>query len=76
MGNYELVDTPAVMVQALNDVLAWQAARHGLDVTQSTTLVSRASSGSTAKYPYGTEVTVPALLGTETPMPPSVPDDT
>lgn len=63
MGNYELVDTPAVMVQALNDVLAWQAARHGLDVTQSTTLVSRASSGSTAKYPYGTEVTVPVLLG-------------
>lgn len=63
LGNYEDAAAPRAMVQALNSVLAWQAARYGLDVTSTATLVSRASGGSTSKYPYGTSVRVPAILG-------------
>lgn len=63
MGNYDITAAPQALITSLNSVLAWQAARYGLDATSMTTLTSRASSGSTSLYSYGTQVRVPAVLG-------------
>lgn len=63
MGNFDVAQPPAAMVEALQKVLAWQGYRHGLKANSNTQLTSRATPGSSAKYPSGTKVTVPVILG-------------
>lgn len=63
MGNFDVAQPPAAMVEALQKVLAWQGYRHGLKANSNTQLTSRATPGSSAKYPGGTKVTVPVILG-------------
>lgn len=63
LGNYEITQPPAALVSSIEKVMAWQAARWGLNPTGTTTLTSRASAGSTSRYSYGTTITVPTIIG-------------
>jgi hypothetical protein len=61
MGNYDVVRPPAVMVDAIERVLAWQAHRYGVNPKGTTVLTS--AGGGTARYAAGRTVRVNTILG-------------
>jgi len=61
LGNYDVVDTPQAMIDAVGSVIAWKLALYGVNPRGSTTLVS--GGGGTAKYPAGTAVMLPTIMG-------------
>ncbi|PXA76156.1 N-acetylmuramoyl-L-alanine amidase [Auritidibacter sp. NML100628] len=63
IGNFEAATPPTAMVNSLTRVLAWKAHQYDLNPQGKTTLVSRASPGSTARYKSGTRVSSPVILG-------------
>lgn len=62
MGNYDVVAPSNASVEAVTKVLAWKAHQYGLKANGTTVLTSRAAAGSSARYKYGTKVTVPVIL--------------
>lgn len=60
MGNFETAQPSGSLVTSIERVLAWQAFRHGLDATGSTTLTG---GGSSSKYSPGSRVTVKVISG-------------
>src|SRR5690606_15903632 len=61
MGNYDVTAAPAIMVTAIERVLAWQGARYNVNPTGTTRLTQ--SGKGTARWTSGTTVTVPTILG-------------
>ena len=61
MGNYEVAAAPQAMVTAISKVVGWKLARYGRDAGDRTTLTS--AGGGTSRYPAGTAVVVPVVLG-------------
>ncbi|MCF6736817.1 N-acetylmuramoyl-L-alanine amidase, partial [Blastococcus sp. KM273129] len=59
MGNYDVVDTPQPMVDAVASIIAWKFALYGVDPRGSTTLTS----GGTDKFSAGTAVRLPTIFG-------------
>ena len=60
LGNYDQVDTPQVMVDAVAAIIAWKFSLFGVDPHASVTLTS---GGGTSKYPAGTRVSLPTVFG-------------
>lgn len=63
MGNYDVAKPSPAMMNSIKQVLAWKGKQYNLNVKGTTTLTSRGAAGSTAKYSYGTKVTVPVIAG-------------
>jgi hypothetical protein len=61
LGNYEEVDTPQVMLEAVASVMAWKLRLYGITPFGTTQLTS--AGGGTAKYAAGTVVTLPTVFG-------------
>jgi uncharacterized protein with LGFP repeats len=61
MGNYDLVDTPEPMIQAVSEIIAWKFALFGVDPRGTTVLTS--GGGGTDKYAVGVKVTLPTIFG-------------
>ena len=59
IGNYDTVDTPQVMVDAVAAIIAWKFDLYGVDPKGTTTLTS----GGTDKYAAGVKVTLPTVFG-------------
>ncbi|MFD6814896.1 SH3 domain-containing protein [Enteractinococcus coprophilus] len=60
IGNFEIANPPAAMLESLKKVLAWKGLQHGINATGNTTLTS---AGGTSKHSSGTRVTVKTILG-------------
>jgi hypothetical protein len=61
MGNYDLTGVPAAAVTTLGRIVAWKLALHDVDPRSSARLTS--AGGGTARWPAGTTVTMPAIMG-------------
>ncbi|MFC5379684.1 peptidoglycan recognition protein [Aquipuribacter nitratireducens] len=61
LGNYETASAPAVMVRTIGEVLGWKLGLFGRTATGTVSLTS--AGGSTARWPSGTTVTLPAVFG-------------
>ena len=61
MGNYDVAKPPPAAVSGIKQAVAWKAARYGLAAKAKTTLTS--AGGGTARWPAGTTVTVPTIMG-------------
>ncbi|SET77608.1 N-acetylmuramoyl-L-alanine amidase, partial [Geodermatophilus poikilotrophus] len=59
MGNYDAVDTPQPMVDAVAAIIAWKFSLFNVAPNGTTTLTS----GGTDKYPAGTAVRLPTIFG-------------
>jgi uncharacterized protein with LGFP repeats len=59
LGNYDTVDTPQVMIDAVSAIIAWKFSLYGVDPLGRTTLTS----GGTDRWPAGTAVTLPTVFG-------------
>lgn len=64
LGNYQEVGAPAVMTESISRVLAWKLSLHHVDPRGSASLTS--AGGGTSRYPAGTAVTVPTIIGHST----------
>jgi uncharacterized protein with LGFP repeats len=60
LGDYDLVDTTAPMVDAVAAFIAWKFAAFGIQPDASTTLTS--AGGGTSRYATGVEVTLPTVF--------------
>jgi N-acetylmuramoyl-L-alanine amidase-like protein len=60
LGNYDVIDTPQVMLDTVANVIAWKLSLFGVDPRGKTTLTSRG--GGTSKYPAGANVTLPTVF--------------
>ncbi|GAA4473534.1 hypothetical protein GCM10023190_05730 [Enteractinococcus fodinae] len=60
IGNFDVAQPPAGMVESLKKVLAWKGLQYGINATGTTTLTS---AGGTSKHSRGTRVTVNTILG-------------
>ncbi|SDQ09638.1 N-acetylmuramoyl-L-alanine amidase [Quadrisphaera sp. DSM 44207] len=63
IGNYSTEAPPAAMLEAVSQVVAWKAYLNDFDPRGTARLTAAASSATTARYPAGQVVTVPAVLG-------------
>ncbi|GAA1499078.1 SH3 domain-containing protein [Paeniglutamicibacter kerguelensis] len=63
LGNFDEVEPPEALVEALTRVLAWKGYQYNLNVKGTTTLTTSTVGPSTAKYKNGVQVTVPVILG-------------
>ncbi|MDP9399176.1 MAG: N-acetylmuramoyl-L-alanine amidase [Actinomycetota bacterium] len=61
LGNFDTVDAPAPMIDALAKVAAWKLSLHGVDALASATLYSEGLVG-TSRYPAGTAVRLPTIF--------------
>ncbi|WP_448627008.1 N-acetylmuramoyl-L-alanine amidase [Geodermatophilus sp. URMC 64] len=61
MGNYDVVDTPLPMIDAVEAIIAWKFALYGVDPRGTTVLTS--GGGSTVRYAAGARVTLPTIFG-------------
>jgi uncharacterized protein with LGFP repeats len=60
IGNYDVVEPPQVMLDAVADIIAWKLSLYGVDPRGTTRLTS--GGGGTARWPAGTVVTVPTVF--------------
>lgn len=60
MGNYDLVQPPAVMLESVAKIVAWKLSLYRVDPRGTTQLTS--GGGGTAKYAAGTVVTLPTIF--------------
>jgi hypothetical protein len=60
IGNYQNVTPPPAMIAALERLLAWKLAWHGVDVTRS---VAYTTPTGTDRWPAGTTHILPAIIG-------------
>jgi len=60
IGNYDIVDTPQVMINSVAHVIAWKLGLYGVNPRGRTTLVS--GGGGTSKYPAGVAVDLPTIF--------------
>ncbi|MGY1773894.1 N-acetylmuramoyl-L-alanine amidase, partial [Blastococcus sp. SYSU D00813] len=61
IGNYDVVQTPQVMVDSVAAIIAWKFSLYGVDPRGTTTLTS--GGGTTVRYAKGTPVTLPTIFG-------------
>ncbi|MGY1632317.1 N-acetylmuramoyl-L-alanine amidase [Geodermatophilus sp. SYSU D01186] len=61
LGNYDTVETPQPMIDAVAAIIAWKFALYGIDPRGTTVLTSKG--GGTAKYAAGQSVTLPTIFG-------------
>jgi putative cell wall-binding protein len=61
MGNFDVVTPPAAVLTAVKAAMAWKAQEFGINAKGTTSLTS--SGGGTSKYPAGTVVTKPTIMG-------------
>ncbi|SNR73717.1 N-acetylmuramoyl-L-alanine amidase [Blastococcus mobilis] len=61
MGNYDVVEPPRVMLDAVAHVIAWKLSLYRVSPHGTTTLTS--SGGGTAKYATGVSVNLPTIFG-------------
>jgi hypothetical protein len=62
IGNYDTVDTPQAMVNAVAAIVSWKLALHGVN-PNGTTQLTGGCTGCTSRYGPGTTVTVPTVFG-------------
>jgi hypothetical protein len=60
LGNYDQVDTPAVMIDAVASIMAWKLGIYGVDPNGYTQLTS--GGGGTSRYAAGQVATVPTIF--------------
>ncbi|CCG04981.1 peptidoglycan recognition protein [Blastococcus saxobsidens] len=60
LGTYSTVAAPAAMTDAISEMIAWKFAAAGIDPRGTTQLTS---GGYTSKFPAGTKVTLPVIVG-------------
>lgn len=60
IGDYDVVDTTAPMIDAVVAFLSWKLSLHGIDPAGQVTLTS--SGGGTSRYASGQKVTVPTIF--------------
>ena len=60
MGNYDVVEPPRAMLDAVAHVIAWKLSLYGVDPAGSTRLTS--GGGGTAKYAAGVSVDLPTIF--------------
>ena len=60
LGNYDVVDTPGPMIDAVASIIAWKFSLYGVNPRGTTTLTS--AGGGTAKYAAGVTVTLPTIF--------------
>lgn len=61
IGNYDIVDAPAPMIDMVVSVISWKLGLYGVDPRGSTTLTS--GGGGTSKFAAGVVVTLPTIFG-------------
>ncbi len=61
LGTYSSTTPPAAMVSSISRVIAWKLALHDVDPSGTSRLTS--AGGGTARWPAGTEVTLPNVIG-------------
>lgn len=61
IGNLDVADPPAQMLESLSDVIAWKAQLHDLDPFGKTRLTSEG--GGTARFPAGTTIEANVIAG-------------
>ncbi|GAB3048271.1 hypothetical protein GCM10027053_02850 [Intrasporangium mesophilum] len=59
MGDFTTIAFPPAVLTAVSDVIAWQADRAGFDPSMPVVLTS----GGSTRYPVGTVITVPRVMG-------------
>lgn len=61
LGNYDLVQPPQVMVDAVAAIISWKFSLYGVDPNGTVTLTS--GGGGTSRYAAGVRVTLPTIFG-------------
>jgi hypothetical protein len=61
IGNYDLVDTPQPMIDAVAAIISWKLALYGVD-PNGTAQLTGGCSGCSSRYKAGTTVTVPTVF--------------
>jgi hypothetical protein len=61
LGNYDVVDTPQVMIDSVAAIIAWKFSLYNVNPLGTTRLTS--GGGGTARYAAGTVVTLPTIFG-------------
>lgn len=63
LGNYQDVEVPPQVMDAVAGIVAWKLALYGLNPMATTQLTQRGGNGTTAKFGDGTTVDLPVVFG-------------